>query len=158
MTLTNIIFLDFDGVIVNPETCVAEGERGGYSYFDPISTRLVKRLCEENNCRIVVSSSWRLLYNDSVVMQTLLSAVCPNLGNYMYQDSRWRTKSLATQRGEEILQWTKDYEGTFDKFVILDDDSDMNPFMDRLVHTNPYQGFRMKDFIKAKELLREEIW
>jgi hypothetical protein len=153
--LPNIIFLDFDGVICNPETCIAEGEIAGYNYLDPVSCRLVKRLCEEYNCRIVISSSWRKLY-DQYALQGILGAACPSLGHYMYTDERWKTPSLGTERGQEILQWINKYSAEFDNFVILDDDSDMEPLLDNFVHTDAFQGMRLRDFIKAAEILKKK--
>lgn len=151
--LPNIIFLDIDGVICNPETCIAEGEIAGYNYLDPVSCRLVKRLCEEHNCRIVISSSWRKLY-DQYALQGILGAACPSLGHYMYTDDRWKTASLSGCRGNEIKAWIDKYSSEFDNSVILDDDSDMEPLMDNFVHTDAFQGFRLKDFIKACEILK----
>lgn len=91
MSRPNIIFLDFDGVICNPETCVAVGDVGTVaSYIDPVSAGLVKRLCEEYNCKIVISSSWRLEY-DQYALQGILNASCPKLGWYMYTDEKWRS-------------------------------------------------------------------
>lgn len=154
--LPNIIFLDVDGVLVNPETCIAEDDKCGYSYFDPISARLVRRLCEEHNCRIVISSSWRKLLN-AESMKAILGAVCPRLGHYMYTDDRWCTISPTNgYRGEEIKAWIDKYSSQFNSFVILDDDSDMEPFMDNFVHTDAYRGFRLEDFIKADKILRQE--
>lgn len=160
-SLPNIIFLDFDGVICNPETCIAEGEIAGFNYLDPVSCRLVKRLCEELNCRLVISSSWRKLY-DAWAIKGILGAACPSLGNYMYLDDRWKTPSLngvpydEHGRGKEIKQWIDTYSSEFNNFVILDDDSDMEPLMDNFVHTDAYQGFRLKDFIKAREILLDK--
>jgi len=159
--LPNIIFLDIDGVLVNPETCIAMDDHGGYSYIDPVSAGLVRRLCEDYNCRIVISSSWRKLF-DAESMKAILGAACPRLGNYMYTDERWRTVSLngvpinEHGRGKEIKQWIDKYSSTFNKFVILDDDSDMEPLMDSFVKTDAYQGFRLRDFINATKILGED--
>ena len=153
--LPNIIFLDIDGVICNPETCIAEGEIAGYNYLDPVSCRLVRRLCEEYNCRIVISSSWRKLY-DQYALQGILGAACPSLGHYMYTDDRWKTPILSGCRGGEIKTWIDKWCSQFYNFVILVDDSDMEPLMDNFVHTDAYQGFRLKDFIKACEILKRK--
>jgi len=161
MNKPNIIFLDFDGVICNPETCISEGEKCGYNYLDPVSLGLVKRLCEDYNCRIVISSSWRKLYNCCAI-QGILGASCPSLGTYMYTDDRWKTPCHNGMdgnlfgRGREILEWVNKYSAEFNNFVILDDDSDMEPLMDSFVQTDAYQGFRMRDFIKAVKILEEK--
>ena len=157
--LPNIIFLDVDGVICNPETCISEGEVSGYNYLDPVSCGLVKRLCKDYNCRIVISSSWRKLY-DQYAMQGILGAACPSLGSYMYTDERWKTESIngvpyeQHGRGKEIKAWLDKYSGEFNNFVILDDDNDMHPLESNFVHTDTHQGFRLRDFIKACEILK----
>lgn len=149
----NIIFLDVDGVICNPETCVAVGDVGGcFSYIDPVSCGLVKRLCTELNCKIVISSSWRLLF-DKDSIQAILSAVCPQLGNYVHKD--WRTiRDYDVERGMEIHEWIGRHSSEFNNFVILDDDHDMEPLLDNFVKTDAYSGFRFKDFIKARKILK----
>jgi hypothetical protein len=104
----------------------------------------------------VISSSWRKLF-DAQSMRAILGAVCPRLGNYMYTDERWRTiSSYSGYRGNEISAWIDKYSGEFNRFVILDDGRDMEPLIDNFVHTDAYQGFRLKDFIKAGRIIRNE--
>ena len=156
MTKPNIIFLDFDGVICNPETCIAVGDVGGcFSYLDTNSCGLVKRLCVELNCKIVISSSWRILY-DKYAIQGILNAACPKLGSFMYMDDRWKTLS-AHCRGAEVKMWVDKYSTEFNNFVIIDDDSDMEPLMDSFVKTDCYSGFRMSHFIAARKILKGDV-
>lgn len=164
--LPNIIFLDIDGVLCNPATCVAVGDVGGcYSYFDPMSCGLIKKLCVDNNCKLVISSSWRKLH-DCYSIKAMLNAVCPQLGNFMYTDARWCTESFngvtidQHGRGKEIQAWINKYSKTFNGFIIIDDDSDMEPLMDSLIQTDVYEGFRFKDYMKANsylKLMREDL-
>lgn len=160
MSKPNIIFLDYDGVLVNPETCIAVGDVGGiFSYIDPVSAGLVKRLCEEFNCKIVTSSSWRLQY-DQYALQGILNASCPKLGSYMYMDEKWRTESFngvpidQHGRGKEIKAWIDKYSSEFENFVILDDDSDIEPLMDNFVKCDTYSGFRFNQYIEARKILK----
>lgn len=163
----NIIFLDIDGVLCNPSTCIAVGDTGGvYSYIDPVSAGLVRKLCEDYNCMIVISSSWRN-FHDYEGMTAILSANCPRLGRYVVNPYHckwasafsWRTDSLSGAnvhdygRGREIKRWIDDHSSYFDNFVILDDDGDMEPLMDNFVKTDYYDGFMLSHFIKAKEIL-----
>ena len=53
----NVIFLDFDGVLNSVRSCLAFKT---FNTFDPVSVRLVNRLCDLADARIVVSSSWRI--------------------------------------------------------------------------------------------------
>jgi len=150
-TRPNIIFLDFDGVICNPETCIAEGEKCGFSYIDPVSARLVRRLCEDHNCKLVISSSWRILFErDSIV--AILSAACASLGNYVMSGDKWSTeRSSLGHRGTEIKKWIDSNFNEFETFVILDDDSDMEPLHNNFVKTDIYSGFRFNHYLQAKQ-------
>jgi hypothetical protein len=160
--LPNIIFLDFDGVICNPRACIATRDTGGvFSYLDPIACLLVKRLCEDNNAKLVISSSWRILY-DRFSIRGILDAACPKLGSFMYSDDKWCTPShnggngYEFGRGREIHSWIRNYSTEFNRFVILDDDSDMEPYMDSLVKCETYDGIGYHQWHKAEQILRGE--
>jgi hypothetical protein len=158
--LPNIIFLDFDGVICNPRACLATRQDGMYSYLDPIACLLVKRLCEDNNAKLVISSSWRIGH-DLDYIQSVLNAACPSLGNFVWNSQTWwRTTSNVfsndsgnCNRGLEINHWMNNHEDEFEHFVILDDNSDMEPHMNKLVQTCAYDGFGYMDYMRAECLL-----
>jgi hypothetical protein len=159
--LPNIIFLDMDGVLCNPRACLAVGNTGGvFSYLDPIACLLIKRLCDEHNAKLVISSSWRIMH-DRYSIQAILNASCPNLGNKMYLDDRWCTSSFngctadKFGRGREIEAWIKANSTAFNRFAIVDDDSDMEPYMDSLVKTDTYNGIGFQDYLKISTLLKE---
>lgn len=159
MELPNIIFLDFDGVLCNPRACVAVGNTGGvYSYLDPIACLLVKKLCVDNNAQLVISSSWRIEY-DRWAIQAILNANCPGLGNFMWRGSDWCTPNhngtdgLTFGRGREINAWIKKHYSEFFRFVILDDESDMEPLMDSLVQCDLYDGIGFQQWRKADNIL-----
>ena len=58
------------------------------SYLDPVVCMLVKKLCVDNNARIVISSSWRSTY-DQQAMRAILNAACPALGDLIVDDKDW---------------------------------------------------------------------
>ena len=157
----NIVFLDMDGVLCNPRACLAVGNVGGmYSYLDPIACMLVKRLCMENNARIVISSSWRLHY-DMYAMQAILNANCPGLGYLMFLDMEmWRTININNcamdkhGRGREIKDWIDKFSSKFNRFVILDDDCDMEPLMDSFVQCHAYDGIGFHHYNTADSILK----
>ena len=162
MNPPNIIFLDMDGVLCNPRACLAVRNNGMYSYLDPIACLLVKRLCDDNNAKLVISSAWRLDMQLNT-FQSLLSAACPQLGEYIWNSQTWwRTTSAVfsndvghfCNRGHEIRHWIDNHTSEFNRFVILDDNSDMEPYMDSLVLTDAYDGIGFKDFMKAEKILR----
>lgn len=160
----NVIFLDFDGVICTHRASIASGESeygGGLSYLDPIALGLVKRLCEDYNAKIVVSSSWRTDYN-LMTMMSLLGAACPGLGHHVWQhQSYWRTNDLCwmtkredeSDRGAEIDQWLHHMQFEINRYVILDDMADMRPHQDALVKTDTYEGFGFWAYRKACAIL-----
>lgn len=132
-----------------------------YSYLDPIACLLVKRLCEDNNAKLVISSSWRL-GKDLEYIQSVLNAACPRLGEFVWcSQTWWRTTehiysndSGNCNRGMEIVHWLDNHADEYNRFVILDDNSDMEPIMESLVQTCPYDGFGFLDFMKAEKMLQ----
>lgn len=165
----NIIFLDFDGPICNHRASLSVGEDkhgSGMSYLDPIACGLIKRLCEEHNARIVVSSSWRVDF-DLVTMTAVLGAACAGLDRYVYQDQQyWRTVpytyfspeelELSSDRGLEIKLWLKSNKFKYKGFVVIDDMSDMRPVQAQLVRVDPYEGFGFLNYMQAKKILGDD--
>jgi hypothetical protein len=159
----NVIFLDIDGVLCNPRACLATRNDGFYSYLDPIACLLVKRMCDDLNAKLVISSSWRL-NKDLDYMQSVLSAACPKLGEYIWcSQTWWRTTSHVftndsgnCNRGLEIKHWLDNHPSEYNRFAILDDNSDMGPVMDCLVLTDAYDGVGFNDYFKVEKLLRGE--
>lgn len=159
----NVVFLDFDGVICTHRACAAVGDPGGtLSYLDPIACQLVKRLCTENNARIVISSSWRILY-DRLSIEAILNAACAGLGHLMWSDDVfWKTRGWVhsdddthtSDRGREIQHWIANNLTNFNHLVILDDMADMRPLQDHLVRCDLYDGIGYKQYVAANQLLR----
>lgn len=123
-----IIFLDFDGVLVNRETLRGGGFPG---YGHPGCVAALNKILAATKAHIVVSSTWR---------SEGLEAVRDHL-------RRWGVKGQVVDitgqdfaaRGTEIHNWLEKNPDVKD-FVILDDDSDMEPYMDRLVKTDFERG------------------
>lgn len=65
------------------------------------------------------------------------------------------TPWLNRSRGAEIDAWLKEHPCP--AFVILDDDSDMEPYTDHLIKTDTYDGFTFNSYVKAKELLQKQL-
>lgn len=165
MSKPNIVFLDFDGPICNHRASLSVQEDkwgSGMDYLDPIALGLVKRICEEHNAKIVISSSWRTDYN-LLGFQTILGAACPGLGKFVYNDQHhFRTVSwvfseeqriYVSDRGVEIQQWLLDNEGEWNNFVVIDDMADMRPVQDHLVKVDCYEGFGFHAYMQAKKIL-----
>lgn len=160
--LPNVLFLDMDGVLCTPRACLATGNTGGgYSYLDPIACLLVRKLCDECNAKLVISSAWRHAYNREA-MEAILNANCPNLGNHIWRDSVWwKTSDWAyeegitdtSDRGREIRQWIDHHETDFNNFCILDDMGDMRPLQESLVKCDVYEGMGWKQYHEAEKML-----
>ena len=110
-----VIFLDFDGVITIPPKW----------HLNPDKIKYIKRIVEETNAKIVVSSSWRhglernfewaledMPDNEMIIwLRDNILDITPTVG-------------LGNGRGGEIQQWLNEHPDV-DNYVILDDDGDM---------------------------------
>jgi hypothetical protein len=158
---SNIIFLDMDGVLCTPRACIAAGNKGCWSYLDPIACLLLRRLCEDFDARLVISSTWRLGDINHLSFASILNAACPNLGTYVLRsDQEWRTPQFLehypdpdNRRGSEIRDWLKRNDLITKMFIILDDDSDISPYENFHVKCDVYDGLTFQAYIKARSLL-----
>lgn len=156
-----IIFLDFDGVLNSWEFQEREIARdpsikGGVIGIDPLAVARLNRIVKETGAYVVVSSTWRRLEETNTVrkLQELL-------------DSKGfegrvvgRTAVLwSGHRGREIDHWLEDQDqrdwrsNDVESFVILDDDSDMEPHMSRLVQTSMDDGLQDRHVDQAIYML-----
>lgn len=126
-----LLFLDIDGVLNSlvwykirnlDENRFKDKDRSLFTRtceeIDPRPLNLLKEFVEENNIKIVVSSSWRLL-----MPYTELKEVFKKVG--------WEEAPLIADtsnfgsRGEEIKAFIRDFKLPIDSYAIIDDDSDM---------------------------------
>ena len=137
----NIIFLDIDGVMNSTE--------------DRFSTELenrdywirLKRLTNETNSAIVLSSSWRII-------ERLTNLVKKRLKEY---DIKYVDKTpYLSGRGNEIKIWLESTNIKVDKFVIIDDEiSDIvDLFPNNVVKIDMYKGLQDDDVEKAIKILK----
>jgi hypothetical protein len=123
-----ILFLDFDGVINACEsTDLVTLQSNDIDSYSPILIANINRLTDVCNFKIVVSSSWRKLYD----FQTL-QIVCKSMGltaevvgsttckDLVPEEHRKRAGLIA--RGLQISDWLAN--NTCEDYYVLDDDSD----------------------------------
>jgi len=156
-----VIFLDIDGVLnTNDEARyhklheieIARGYGTFAESFCPMpeqTKRLLKMANTFPNTQIVISSSWRNSGIPSHMWECLLYAAGGHNLPVRVNFEATNTLKLWEHRGLEIKQWLMDWdklyreyqirynhehilEDPIESFVILDDDRDMEPFMDRL--------------------------
>lgn len=121
--MKKIIFLDIDGVIcVDWDKYVDEFGHGFRKEYVGNLARIIK----ETGALLVISSTWRM---EGLGKMKLMWEM-RNLPGQVIDV----TPIMNTPRGEEIAEWLR--ENPVDRYVILDDDSDMLPEqMNNFVHT-----------------------
>ena len=135
--MNKLIFLDVDGVL-NCQSDWTGPNEDSFATLDPAKCDRLARIVRETGATVVLSSTWRLFPGPAL---DKLNAWLLERGVTIHS----RTQDLTGEfghsmiRGHEIARWMEDNATKFPnpRFVILDDDSDMNkdqlPFF---VHTS----------------------
>lgn len=165
-----VLFLDFDGVLNHQQFLIdAARENSEYpmtnldrwvSMLDPAAVARLNEVVERTNCAVVVSSSWRI-GSSRPELQHMLEV----------RGFRWSllgcTPSCRTKenphRGYEIQRWIDDWNEqhpddtvTDADIAIIDDDSDMDHLLHRLVHTGFTVGLQDEHVDALVSLLGED--
>lgn len=161
------IFLDIDGVL-NSELYyrkVPQNKRGQkvdeVSFWaediDPESIEMLNTLIEKTAAKVIVSSTWR---NKGV---ELLQNILAHKGFKYQLFDITPYGGPGTLRGNEILMWIKShkelcgYNHDFNRYVILDDDSDMLYWQkDNFLLVDGYVGITPRIVYKAIKILNKE--
>ena len=138
-----IIFLDIDGVLNNYDTLT--DENWNERKWEPNLVEMLKRIIKETGAEIVLSSTWRRI-----------ESYCDIIKNDMKINYIGKTPVLWKKRGIEIQTWLDENPGV-EKFVILDDDSDMVHLMDHLLQTDGEFGLTEEIADEAIEMLNKRI-
>jgi len=140
-----VLFLDIDGVL-NSAYVIEKCGRG--DIIDRTMVERVNRIVDATDCKIVISSTWRLFYPLGVLsallrvhgLRDVLIGKTPDLDRSQYN------------RGDEIQAWL-DTQPCVEKFVILDDDSDMSDVINHLVQTTFKEGLKDEHVDRAIAML-----
>ena len=155
-----VIFLDVDGVLNCTSTKETIG--GRCKFVEDRKIEILKEIVECTDARIVLSSTWRLGWiwkdEDPNSYDEFYEGLVRKLNEHgltLYD----KTKQLGTHRGREIDEWLSRHPDT-ESFVILDDESDMDEHIGRLVKTRWYAtgaggGLMRKHIRLAIELLNK---
>jgi hypothetical protein len=158
LNFMKVLFLDVDGVLncsTTKERCKFPDGGGGLLGVEQSKCELVRKIVRETGCHIVLSSTWRK-HRDML----------PYLWSELQLRDKWvgSTPELppqkidtfyrSTPRGDEIAKWISD-NPECDRFVILDDDSDMSSVIHRLVNTDFRTGLTIELAEKAIAMLNE---
>jgi len=148
--MKNLIFLDFDGVL-NNQASLTEGV-----HICADKVILLRNFCEQYDCYIVISSSWRVGRTLSELKEILMHVGfwCPGRIIGMTPESSASDKDFkGYDRGHEIEKWLQHQPEEYN-YVILDDVSDMLKHqLPRFVKINHNIGLVTKHLDKIKDIL-----
>ncbi len=140
-----VLFLDIDGVL-NSAFVLQEQRRG--DAIDRGMVERVNRIIQATGCKIVISSTWRLIHPmgelKALLRQHGLIDVIIDKTPYMISEDN--------NRGDEIETWLKDHPSV-QKFCILDDNSDMSDVINNLVQTTWADGLQDEHVERAIAML-----
>lgn len=148
-----VIFLDFDGVLVNRESLRAASGREAQA--DSSCVRALNTITDATGAQIVVSSTWRI-----GMKLPDLRGLLKSWGATGIVLARTPHMGFSIRRGSEIKAWIDMYESSrepVESFVILDDDSDMDALGVFLVQTKFDSGLTDSDAEQAIEMLKSTI-
>lgn len=153
-----ILFLDIDGVLNSADWYTRREKRGPRDIweFDPDAVARLVVILHRTQCRVVVSSTWRMLHEWDELLTIFRGVGIPTepfLGitpDHTHKESGplW----LATQRGDEIMAWREANEHT-GPFAVLDDSTDMDAVVDHFVQTMWSSGLLDEHVEEVCELL-----
>jgi len=177
--ITKLIFLDIDGVLNSHQHYYTKNLLG-YPEEDPRKdlcmtavSMLYKILEAHPECKIVISSTWRLPYlkNKEKHISQIFDPVPHDRLRKLLKDRTIdatpclrgdvrvgvKDESRSRFRGEDIQLWLDTNKGKLSPemtFVILDDDSDMSYLYNHFIKIDGYVGLTYKDAIKAIDQLK----
>ena len=166
--MSKILFLDIDGVL-NTERqhdhCVEAGEAyvDNFAYaYDPVAVANLKRIVDETEVDIVISSSWK--FWGLSTMQKLWASrelpgkvvdVTPNhVSDELLLSVDLSIMDMPAGKGSEIKEWLDTKGNQVINYAILDDVPDMLPEQQsHFVQTDPRVGITKDDAEKIIEIL-----
>lgn len=157
--IESVAFLDIDGVLNGATFFKGRLLNGSssskleflVSQLDPTAVEILDKFVQQTDCKIVISSTWRLGNTIPMITAALNSAGFKSSDNII-----GITPDLKIlPRGVEIKKWLTDHlPFEFKKFVIFDDDSDM--LLEQAPHffqTDNWVGLTPTITYKAKRFL-----
>lgn len=144
-----VIFLDVDGVLNSEKFFIDNHIRGLLDEIDDFCVQLLKEIIDRTGAEIVLSSSWRVGAHSKNPFNPF-----PKLENALKKHGLKildMTPVLNGTRGKEIKAWLSKH--SVDKFVILDDESDMDDLLPHLVKTTFENGLTRVEVEKCVKML-----
>ena len=148
-----ILFLDIDGVLNSrmfAEEEYAAGRLKGTVGIDPEPTKLLQAIIDATDCSLVLSSTWRLMYDLADMRGMLIQA-----GLNSPVPLRSVTPKLEGIRGLEINKWIELNKPT-GRWCCVDDDADFLPGQP-LVRTTWQFGMQIEHADRIIKILKGEV-
>lgn len=141
-----ILFLDVDGVLNTHD-------RGGIYTLTKSKLRLLEHVVRSTDCKIVLSSTWRLFHHAQVKLKRALAY----RGITIYSTTTVDIFKNKQCRGDEIELWLSTCSDDITAYAIVDDDNDMLPNQQsRFVQTNGLVGLTSEHCEKLITLLNNQ--
>lgn len=130
-----VVFLDIDGVLIHHKSIPIHTAHKA----DPDCVERLNQITDATGAKIVVSSTWRMFDRIDAILKDwgVKAEVFGKTPNGYHKEE---IIALGVTRGKEINAWLRETEFDIEKFVILDDDNDMDPLLGSLVHTSMSTG------------------
>lgn len=166
--MRKVVFLDIDGVL-NTKWWYTQMDRNtprdkyGYA-FDPKAVACLRRIVEETEASIVISSSWKSfgfseleeMWKDRGLPGKIIGITPNSVSDELLLDADIDSIELFHIRGEEIKEWLTNHGKHVSHYVIIDDMDNMLPEQQpHFVHTNPEVGITVDDAEKAIGILKK---
>lgn len=144
--MTKYIFLDIDGVINSEHTFSKSCENMDQKMASIINDQLVKNLSylvEKTDAKIILSSSWRVYFNNNIknpknIFAMVLLASLNNYNLKLHDMTPFVKGQFSNERGLEIKTYIDQHK--IKDYVIIDDEefSDFKTHLDmsRFIQTN----------------------
>lgn len=136
-----LIFLDIDGVINTHESMSYETDfsklPSGKILYDNLSyyaIEVLNDIIKETNAKVVISSSWRLIYPLDDIRFIL------NKYGFVGEVIGITPDIYKKHRGEEIKQWLRSTSEDVESYLVLDDDCDMSGVLARFLWIRRSKG------------------
>lgn len=142
-----VLFLDIDGVLNSGRSAMAFDGRphsfrpGCMAKFDHVAIGLVRELCRQTDCSIVLSSDWRYMHTIHEVANGL------DLPVFDF------TPRMTGSRGKEIDAWLAD-RTDIESFAIVDDVPEMfDCHPGQFVLSDDHNGLSMANYSELLSIL-----
>jgi len=155
---TDILFLDFDGVLNNG----SNGHFQNINYDNVLPLNSVFYLYKKNPISIVISSSWRVSYSLEEIKNTL------NENGFVFNNkiigttpfvktANYCSGHYIDKRKDEIAEWLDSNKEIVNNFIILDDIKPemFGQYESYVYHINPNKGLRFSDVTKILKKLND---